>query len=125
MPRSILGRPVYVPPQVPNEWNPVFVRNQLAAIARSFAPNLMRTVTADTILAATDEVILCDGTLNVTLLPPDQVQFLVVTIKQIQAAATATVLGTVDGAVNPTLAVRYAAMTIQSDGVAWWLLSSI
>lgn len=81
------------------------------------------------VVLATDDTLLVDatgGATAITLPAPDQVQFLRVTIKRVNSGANAvTVVGTVDGATDPTLATQYATMTIQSSGSAWFLISSL
>lgn len=127
MPTPIIARKPYSPPQVGSSYDPQFLRTQLALIAQAISPTITRTVTAATTIAATDDTILCDttaGNFPVTLLPPGQVQFLKLTLKNI-GPGIVTLNGTIDGVVNPTLAVQYATKTIQSDGVAWYLLSVI
>lgn len=125
----IPARPPYTPPGVPKAYDPTWTRTQLASIARAIKPTTGRTVVATTTIAATDEVIYCDATagpFTVTLLPPDQVQFLTVTILKIDASANAVTLGgTVSGAISPTLATQYKSKTINSDGIHWFTIASV
>lgn len=125
----ILARPLYSPPQAPTGYSPTWLRTQLASLARAIAFQGTRKLVAADVVEATDDTILCDataGAFTVTLPLPAQVQFLRVTIKKIDASANAiTLVGTIDGAVNPTLAAQYKAKTIQSDGLAWYTLATV
>lgn len=75
-----------------------------------------RTITANWTATAADGLILVDttsGNRTVTLPAPESVKDMVLTIKRITAGVnTLTVVGTVDGVVNPTLATQWASMTI-------------
>lgn len=118
--RPIPARVAYTPPQLSASYDSQQIRTQLGALARSVPPTITRTVIADTIVAATDATILVDtttGPVTVTLLPPNQVQFLPLVIKNIGASYTLLV-GTVDGIANPTLGPG-DVLLIQSDGIAW------
>lgn len=131
---NILARPPYSPPQVPSAWSSSWVRTQLASLVRSIAFQGTRLVLAADVVEATDDTILCDataGAFNITLPLAAQVGGLRVTIKKIDASANAvTLVGTIDGAVNPTLAAQYKSKTIQSGLVtantwAWLTLATV
>jgi len=62
----------------------------------------------------------------VDLEQPARVHGLVLTIKKIDASANAiTILGTVDGTVNPTLTAQYSGMQIIADETGWWNIGTI
>lgn len=125
----IPARVPYTPPELGTQYNRQEVRTQLGNIARSVPPQVTRAVTADTTVAVTDDLLVCDATgaaIAVTLPPPGQVQFLRVTVKRINSGAHAvTVVGTVDGTVDPSLGSQWAAITVQSDGTRWLKLASV
>lgn len=126
---NILARPPYSPPQAPTAYSTTWIRTQLANLTRAIAFQGTRKVLAADVVEATDDTILCDataGAFNITLPLASQVQFLRVTIKKIDASANAvTLVGTIDGAVNPTLPAQYKSKTIQSDGSAWYTLATV
>lgn len=131
---NILARPPYLPPQAPAAYISGWIRAQLADLARAIAFQGTRLVFANDVVEATDDTILCDataGALNIMLPLANQVGGLRVTIKKIDASANAvTLVGTIDGAVNPTLAAQYKSKTIQSGLVtantwAWLTLATV
>lgn len=126
MPTPIAPRPVYTPPAKPTGTDP-WVRTQIARLAQSVSPMNTRTLVADGMMQTTDDLLLVDttaGNVSVTLLPADQWQFVRVGIKNIGGAGHhVTLVGTVDGSVNPTLADKKASW-LQSDGTAIWLVAS-
>lgn len=125
----IAARQKFTAPQLGATYNAAEVRTQLNALARSVPPYTTRHVTADTPLTVEDDLLVCDATdapITVTLPPANQVQFLRVTVKRINAGGNAVTLsGTVDGTVNPSLGAQWASITIQSDGVRWLTLASV
>ena len=132
MPIPIQARPTYLPPQSPKQYDPMWLRGQLGAIARALPPNLTREVTAADTLRAADDLVLCDasgGAFAFTLLPADQVQWLRVTIKRTSAAGTVTITAasgdTIDGAATVALSARYAARTLMSDGATWHVMAAV
>lgn len=124
-------RPTYSPPAAPIDYLPKWVRDQLAAIARVIVPPTVRTVRAATTVEGTDDggTILCDATAGafaVTFPPANQLQFLRVSVKKIDASANAvTLAATIDNSVSPTLAARWNAMTVTCDGSAYYKLASV
>lgn len=126
MTTPIAPRPVYTTPATPKSTDP-WVRAQIARLAQSVSPMNTRTLTANGMMQTTDDLILVDtaaGNVSVTLLPARQWQFVRVGIKNIGGAGNhVTLVGTVDGAVNPTLADKKASW-LQSDGTSIWLVAS-
>lgn len=78
-------------------------------------------------VGVSDFTVLADatgGVMTVTLPTPTAGRVLV--IKKVDSSANAcTVAGTVDGAVNPTLAAQYNSMTIIADGSAWMKIAQV
>lgn len=83
------------------------------------------TKTADYTLVATDNIVLCNGTMTATL--PSAVTAATgkqYTIKNIHASATVTVAstaGTIDSSATASLAAKAVARVV-SDGANWWLI---
>lgn len=98
-------------------------------LGRRTAAASTRAVTGNTDILMTDGMILCDctaGPISVTWPTPlPKTKDWLITIVKADASGNAvTIVGTVSGAVNPTLAARYKAMTIWSDGTTLWKISS-
>lgn len=90
-------------------------------IGRRTAAASTRSVTTSTTVLNTDGMILCDttaGAISVTWPTPlPATEDWVVTIFRVNAGANAvTIVGTVSGVVNPTLAAQYRSITIWSTG---------
>lgn len=126
---TLAVRAAYSPPRPPTQYDAGWWATQLGLLARAVPPIATRSVKAATTLLATDTTIFCDATaaaFTVTLLPPEQVQYMTVTIKKTDASANGvTIGGTTDGVLNRVLAAQYKAFTIQSDGIAWNILASV
>lgn len=105
-----------------------FLDGELANIERAIPRPTVRSITASDAVSASDDLILADatgGAITVTLGPADRLQFLRVTVKRLNAGANAvTVSGTIDGGASFSLASQYKAVTLQSSGVQWYILSS-
>jgi hypothetical protein len=80
------------------------------------------TLSTGTTLDATHNVVYCDGTFNVTL-PTTACTDRIYTIKNI-GAGTITIIGTIDGASNPTLATQYAGIVVHYNGSAWYKIGA-
>ncbi len=122
----IIARRPYTAPAIKKAFDASEIRGQLNLLAQSVSPQVTRTVLAAATIQTTDDTILGNttgGNFAITLLPANQCQFLKVSIKNI-GTGTLTITGTIDGSANPTLA-QNKSKTIQSDGVAWWLLASV
>ncbi len=118
--------PSYAPPSAPREYNPHWLRDQLASISRALPPRATRTVTAATTQMTTDDTVLGNttgGNFAIKLLPAAQWASGKTTFKNI-GTGTLTITGTVDGSANPTLA-QNKAMTLQSDGTAIWKIAAV
>lgn len=135
MATPIFARGSYVQPRpVPFSYDATYFGVELANIARALPPSTVRTFVATStnftdIPRATDKIILYDATahaITVQLPQPDQCQRLEITCKKIDASANAiTLVGTLDGAVNPTLPTRYKSKTIVSDGSTYYVLTTV
>lgn len=126
MPLPIPARVPYTPVKLSATYNSRELLEATSALARSVPPMATITVVAAyTITAADDTVVVntAGGNISVTLPQVAQVQFLKVSIVNI-GANTATVVGTVSGAVNPTLA-QWKGMTVQSTGTVWVKIADV
>jgi len=127
----IIIQPQYTPPQIPDKYDPSWLRQQLRFIAAALLHNNISTKTAAYTVKATDNdgTVLVDctsGAVSITLPPVAQSLNLRVTIKKIDASANAvTVVGTVDGTVNPTLSSQYSATTVHCNGTAYYKLGGV
>lgn len=123
--------PVYLRREVPTDPTQLsgWLRTELSTIGRSIPPHRSRTVMTDDRIKATDWIVYVDathGAFTLTLPSPDQVQDLVVTIKKTDNSGNAvTIGGTVDGVANRTLAAQYDGLTLSSDGVNYYILSTV
>jgi hypothetical protein len=99
-------------------------------LSRRTAPASTRAVTGNTTVLATDGMILCNCTtapIAVTWPTPiAATEDWVITILKTDVSANAvTVVGTVSGTVNPTLAAQYKSITIWSDGTVLYKIASV
>lgn len=124
IPTPIPARYPYQPPQIGAQYTAEQMRAQFAQISRALVPMTHRSVTAATRITIKDKLLLCNGTFAVELLPAYQAMWAEITIKNV-GAGVITLTGTVDGVTNPTLATRYAAKTIMSDGRTWHKLYEV
>lgn len=85
------------------------------------------TISSNTTLDTTYETVLVDatgGARSVTLPAASGLKGKKYVIKKTDASANAvTIVGTVDGATNPTLTTQFACKVIEGDGTAWYTLS--
>ena len=89
-----------------------------------------RATDVDTEVMITDGLILCDttaGAIDVTWPTPLRVsKDWLVTVKRVSAGAfDVTLVGTFDGAVDPTLGAQYDSMTVWSDGTALHVIATV
>lgn len=114
---------------VPEEYRSGWLRSNLSDIARAIWAPMSRTVLAATTVVGSDAIILVDataGAVSITFPLATQMQFAYVTVKKIDASVNAvTLVGTFDGAVNPTLATQYKSKLVFSNGVAWYTLATV
>jgi hypothetical protein len=84
-------------------------------VQRGMSQATSRTITTSTTLTVNDGLVLVDatsGSISATLPSPSAAQNTAITIKRIDASVnTVTIVGTIDGAVNPTLA-QWKAKTV-------------
>jgi hypothetical protein len=85
------------------------------------------TVTAAYTLKVTDNTILCNcvnNAISITLPSAATAPNKIFTIKKIDVSANAiTIVGTVDGTVNPTITMQWQTLKVQSNGVNWYNIS--
>lgn len=98
-------------------------------LEQAIPPCRGRTVTASTEATASDHVILCNpasGAIVVDFPLADQAQYMEICIKQVVSNAnTVTLSGTFDTVVNPTLGGINRALTVWSDGIAWYVIAKV
>lgn len=125
----LAARVPYSHSPAPQQYDRGFLSSELQKIQRALAPSAIQHVVAAYTAESRDHIILCDataGAFTVTLPPASQVFRMEVTVKKVDASANAiTIGGTVDGAVNPTLAAQYKSITVVSDGTAWYKIASV
>lgn len=129
MPIPIFARPPYTKRKAPPSYDAGWFDVELGNLQRAIPPSQVRTLVASATLTSADAVVLVDataGAVSVTLPMPSQVQGFLVTVKKIDASANAvTLVGTIDGAANPTLPTRYKSKTIVSDGTTYFTLATV
>lgn len=122
----IAVRDAYKLGAVPADISP-WLRKQLGNIARSMWQPISRSVISSTTVVANDETLFVDttgGSLTITFPLADQMQFARITIKKVSAGANViTLSATIDGVVDPTIVTSMKAVTVQSDGVSWYIVS--
>ena len=105
-----------------------YLSTELLRIQEAIRPETTRSVSANTTADVTDSVILVNATAggrSITLPDPTTVGQKTLTIKKTDASGNAvTVVGTVDGAANPTLPAVNNATTFISDGSQWHVVSN-
>jgi hypothetical protein len=79
----------------------------------------IRTITGATTLTLGDQVVLCNGALNVTLPTATEGKFF--EIKNI-GTGTVTILGTIDGATNYVMSVQYGKVKIIKSATNWYII---
>lgn len=106
-----------------------FLDTEFQNIERAIHGITSRTVTMDTSVLGSDDLILADPTSNpitVTFDAANTTKDLMVTVKQINSNANAVTLGgTFDGVLNPTLGAQNNALTVQSDGADYWIVGKV
>lgn len=126
---AIPFRPVYSRRAVPPNYDAGWLATEFAGVQRALPVAAIRTATSSETVKASDQTVLYNATggpISATLPSAGQVQGLTVTLKKIDASGNAvTVVGTVDGSANPTLASQWKSLTVQSDGTAWYKLAAV
>lgn len=119
---------VYTRRAVPAQYNAGFLTAEFQNIQRAIAPSSIRRVTRAATQLPTDAYLLADtaaGTVTITLLAPSAWPVFPLTIKKADGSGnTVALVGTVDGAANPSTVTAWAAWTIISDGNALYFTSS-
>lgn len=95
------------------------------------ADHTVRTVTAAYSATGVDDLVLCDatgGAFTVTL-PPAAQGTKRLTIKRTNAGVNAVTIDgygaeTIEGSASVSLGSQYSSRTLQSNGVAWFILAS-
>lgn len=125
------ARPLYSKRDIPPAYDRAWLSTEFGNIQRAILPPTIRLIkTSGTVKpTARDNLLLINATagpVTVDLEQPARVHGLVLTIKKIDASANAiTILGTVDGVVNPTITAQYAGMQIIADETGWWNIGTI
>lgn len=126
---AILANPPYHRRAIPAKYDNGWLGLELSNVQRGIPSIRIRRVVADDTPTALDHTLIVDATaapVSIALPAADQAQGLYLVIKRINTGANAvTIVGTVDGVVNPTLSAVYQSYTVQSDGVAYHLLAQI
>lgn len=95
-----------------------WLTTELQNVQRAVPSSVLRTVTSATTQAVSDCYLLCDATtgpLAVTVLPPSRWSPFPLTVIKVDASANAvTIMGTVNGVLNPVLPAQYDGQTIIS-----------
>ncbi len=111
-----------------------FLNFEFGNVQRGSARATSKTVTANTLLTPFDGLVLVDatgGNISVTLPTPEDQRDTVITVKRIDASGhTVTIVGTIDGAVNPTLAAQWKSKTMwahvpASGAGSWFTVASV
>jgi len=128
---TTLARPPYAKRDVPYAYDRGWWQTELGNIQRAIPPDKVGTLTAGSYTpTAMDSVLLANassGPITITLPAPERVKGLVLTIKRIDAtgANAVTIVGTVDGTVNPTLNAQYKAIQIVAAESGWYELNEM
>lgn len=89
----------------------------MASVQRVVTKSVSYTATAD------DELILCSGTITITLPPASPAKRRRIMLKKTDAANVVTADGngaeTIDGAATRTLSTQYSSLKLLSDGSNW------
>lgn len=124
-----VARQPYTKRPTPNAYDRTFLDLEFSNIQRAIPAVVVQTVTADYMPLVGDTTVFVDataGAVSVFLPTASRTKGMTFTIKKIDASVHAvTIAGTLDGAVNPTLATQYKAKTVQSDGTAWFTLATV
>lgn len=91
--------------------------------------NSVSIKTSNYVVTLTDGTILCNSSNNISITLPSAISAfnstlnagLILNIKNINVGVV-TVVGTVDGMINPTINNQYDSVTIQSNGTTWNLI---
>lgn len=130
----ILINPPYFKRPAPTTYDPGYLNQEFANVQRGIPSQRVRTFTATStaftdVPDSTDHTVLYDATahaITVNLPQPAQSKGLELTFKKIDASAnTVTLVGTLDGAANPTLATHYKSKTICTDGLTYYVLATV
>ena len=111
---------------VPETYSAGWLRMQLSYISRAIWQPTSREVLSATTVQGSDNCLFVDctaGAISVTFPAAIQMQFARVTVKKVDATANAiTLVGTIDGTVNPQILTPEVSLTIQSDGASWHII---
>lgn len=128
-PAIITLQPPYAKREPPPQYQSGWFAMELGNVQRAIPSIAIRTVTADDTPTSRDGTLLVDASvapITIHLPKAPQAKGFRLTIKKIDGSGNAVTLeATVDATTNPTLNAQYDAMTIQSDGVQYYLLSAV
>lgn len=127
MATTILARVPYVRRAIPAQYDTGWVSTELQNIQRAIAPTKSRTAMQNDTPTVDDSLVLYDathGAITVTLRPPGQVQDLRLILKKIDAVNTVTINGDIEGATSYPLTTQYQSVTVQSNGIHYYILAT-
>jgi hypothetical protein len=87
-------------------------------VTEGFSPTV-KTITSDYVAEPTDEIIICDGSLTLTLTPIKDKKYI---IKRINPTGNVSIIGIIDGKSSTSLDEQYQSITIVSNGYVWYLI---
>lgn len=124
---NTLARVPYTKRPVPIQYDKGWFDTELGNISRSIPPGKSRTAMQDDTPSVLDSLVLYDathGAITVTLRPPGQVQDLRLILKKIDAVNTVTINGDIEGATSYVLTTQYQSITVQSNGIHYYILAT-
>lgn len=128
MTATISARKPYSKRPAPEKYDAGFFNVELANIQRAIPRTNSVDISADYTANVTDSLIAVDATsgpVSVTLPAPSGVHDFPVTIAKIDASGNAvTIVATISGVTNPTLATQYKSLTAQSIGSTYLKVAS-
>lgn len=106
-----------------------FLDRMFTLIEQAQLPQAVKLVDDDYVVRTSDQTITVDATagpVSILFTDPSRVAYGVWTVKKIDASAHAvTLVATVDGVVDPTLATQWKSMTVQSDGTQYLKIAAV
>lgn len=125
---TTLARVPYTKRPVPAQYDTGWVSTELQNLQRAIPPAKSRTAMQSDTPTVDDSLVLYDAThgpITVTLRPPGQVQDLRLILKKSDSSGNAvTINGDIEGATSYILATQYKSVTVQSNGIHWYILAS-
>jgi len=133
-----MAKPIYTRAPYTRTTSPVsplkgYLDKEHAHIQAAIPPQMIRTVTDDDTAGVTDQTILVDATsaaITETVPAASRAKAFVVTVKKIDASGHAVTVETadgslIDGAASVSLSAQWDAVTIQSNGIAYYVIGEV